>query len=69
VRLPEQALRGELPVVLGVLADGTEVPLNARLDGEWWVVPTLFERAELVLGSGKARRWLRIVATGEGGER
>jgi type IV secretion system protein VirB9 len=66
VRLPERALRGELPVLLGVLADGDQVPLNAHLEGEWWVVPALFERAELVLGTGKARRWLRLVAQSEG---
>lgn len=70
LRLPERARRHELPVLLGRLPDGSTYPLAARLQGEWLVVPTLFERAELVIGSGDRRRSLTLLAeTGEEGTR
>jgi type IV secretion system protein VirB9 len=67
LRLPAVARRGELPVILGLLENGGHYPLNARLDGDWLIVPALFERAELILGTGEERRSLRIVATDRGG--
>lgn len=51
----------ELPAVFGLLNDGELYPLNARLQGEWLVVPAIFSRAELVVGTGKDRRSTRIV--------
>lgn len=65
LRLPERARRHELPVLLGRLADGTTYPLATRLHGDWLVVPALFERAELVLGTGDRRRSLTLISTAE----
>lgn len=62
LRLPERARRHELPVLLGRLADGTTYPLATHLAGDWLIVPTLFERAELVLGTGDRRRSLTLRA-------
>ncbi len=61
IRLPEEAARAELPAVFGVLDDGTFAPLNARFRGGWLLIPAPVETAELVLGAGDSRRWLRIV--------
>jgi type IV secretion system protein TrbG len=66
IRLPAAARRSDLPVVLGLLDDGSHYPLAARLDGDWLIVPTLFDRAELVLGTGDHRRRLTLVAEQEG---
>jgi type IV secretion system protein VirB9 len=68
LRLPPAAHGAELPVVLGVLDGGDTYPLDARLDGDWLIVPALFERAELVVGTGEKRRSLTVVAgrRGEG---
>lgn len=63
IRLPEEAARSELPAVFGVLDDGTFAPLNARYRGGWLLIPAPIDRAELVLGAGDSRRWLRIVRT------
>lgn len=63
LRLPPEAAEGELPVLLGILDDGEHQPLNVQLRGDWLIVPTLFERAELVLGTGGRRRSLRIVSS------
>ena len=63
LRLPDEARRSELPVILGLLEDGKTYPLNARIDGDWLIVPTLFERAELLLGTGDQQRSLTVVAT------
>lgn len=63
LRLPPEAAEGELPVLLGLLDDGEHQPLNVQLRGDWLIVPTLFDRAELVLGTGTRRRSLRIVST------
>lgn len=65
LRLPPEARRHELPVLLGRLADGTTYPLATRLQGDWLVVPTLFERAELVLGTGDRRRSLTLISISE----
>lgn len=67
LKLPPEARRGELPVVLGLLDDGSHYPLNATLQGDWLVIPTLFDRAELVLGTGERRRSLTVVATDRNG--
>ena len=66
IRLPARARRGELPVLLGVLEDGSTYPLDARLEGDWLIVPTLFERATFVLGAGERRRTLDLVAPAGG---
>lgn len=59
VRLPPGV--DELPAVFGLLDDGKLYPLNARLQGDWLIVPSTFTRAELVVGTGRARRSLGIV--------
>ncbi|HMB54607.1 MAG TPA: TrbG/VirB9 family P-type conjugative transfer protein [Thermoanaerobaculia bacterium] len=64
LRLPAAARSAELPVVLGKLEDGEVYPLDARVEGDWWIVPSRPERIELVVGSGKARRSLTLVREG-----
>lgn len=69
LRLPADARRHELPVLLGRMADGTAYPLATRLAGDWLIVPALFERAELVLGTGDRRRSLTLISTAEAAAR
>jgi type IV secretion system protein TrbG len=60
LHLPAAARAGELPVLIGRLPGGETYPLNTQVHGDWLVVPTLFEAAELVIGTGDTRRYLRI---------
>ena len=64
LRLPPAARVTELPVVLGLLEDDETYPLDARFEGDWLIVPSLTDRLELVVGSGKTRRSLTIVRKG-----
>lgn len=60
LRLPPAAQAHDLPIVLGRTDDGTTYPVNAHVQGEWIVLPSLVEELELVLGAGDDRRFLRI---------
>jgi len=71
VKLPAASRRGDLPALMGELPDGSLFPLEARLAGEWWIVPEVARRLQLVLGAGKSKRSLTLVneAAGEGASR
>jgi type IV secretion system protein VirB9 len=58
--LPKEARHWDLPVLLGRLPNGETFPLNPTLRDDWLVVPTIFQEAELRLGTGRKSRWLRI---------
>jgi type IV secretion system protein TrbG len=60
VALPQEARHWDLPALLGLLPDGETYPLNPTVRDGWMIVPTLFTEAELRLGTGDKRRWLRL---------
>ena len=57
---PANARHWDLPVLLGRLPSGETFPLNPTLRDDWLVIPTIFQEAELRLGTGRKSRWLRI---------
>lgn len=60
IKLPESVRSGDLPALL-VRTEGGELALhNYRVDGLWYIVDGLFEKAELVQGVGKGRRKVSI---------
>jgi type IV secretion system protein VirB9 len=58
--LPPEARNWDLPALLGILPGGESYPLNPTLRDDWIIVPTLFTEAELRLGTGDQRRFLRL---------
>lgn len=61
LRLPPEARRGDLPVLLGELEDGETFPLQTRLANDWLIVPEVAHRLQLVVGTGKSRRSLTLI--------
>lgn len=65
IRLPPEAR--PLPAVVGLDSGGEPFPLNEQFRDGAFVIPTLVPEIELVSGSGKRRRSLRIERLGPGG--
>lgn len=63
IQLPANASRQETPALVAIFADGTSHLLNYRVRNDWFVVDGTFDRAELLLGSG--RRQTKISITNE----
>ena len=53
IQMPSELQYGEAPVLLVVGADGKEEMTNYRVKDQTYIVDRLFDRANLVLGSGK----------------
>jgi len=66
IHLPPLSKMDITPVLSGITPTGEPFPLNAILRGNVYVVPRLIKRAELYLGVGKRRMWMRIERIDEG---
>ena len=60
IRLPAAARATDLPALLVEVEGGGMAVSNYRLQGSWYVVDGLFQRAELVAGVGKKKRKVEI---------
>ncbi|MBT8248246.1 MAG: P-type conjugative transfer protein TrbG, partial [Acidimicrobiia bacterium] len=60
IRLPAAARATDLPAVLVEVDGGGMAVSNYRLQGSWYVVDGLFQRAELIVGVGKKKRKVEI---------
>ncbi len=56
IQLPSSVRSGDLPALLVEIEGGGLSVTNYRVQGLWYVVDGLFEKAELVVGVGKARK-------------
>jgi len=61
IRLPGSGVGQEAPVLLLIDRRGATALLNYAIRGQYYVTDRVFERAALVLGSGKDQRRLEIV--------
>ncbi len=61
IRLPGSGVGQEAPVLLLIDRRGATALLNYTIRGQYYVTDRVFERAALVLGSGKDQRRLEIV--------
>jgi type IV secretion system protein TrbG len=61
IRLPGSGVGQEAPVLLLIDRRGVTALLNYTIRGQYYVTDRVFERAALVLGSGKDQRRLEIV--------
>jgi type IV secretion system protein TrbG len=61
IRLPGSGVGQEAPVLLLIDRHGATALLNYTIRGQYYVTDRVFERAALVLGSGKDQRRLEIV--------
>lgn len=61
IHLPAAARRGEAPLLFLLRDNGATDLLNYTLAGDYYVADQVFDRAALVLGSGRSRRQLVIV--------
>lgn len=60
IQMPEEMQNREAPVLLIVAADGKGEMSNYRVRQQTYIVDRLFDRAELVLGSGKKAQKVEI---------
>jgi type IV secretion system protein VirB9 len=61
IRLPGSGVGQEAPVLFLIDRHGATALLNYTIRGQYYVTDRVFERAALVLGSGRDRRRLEIV--------
>jgi type IV secretion system protein VirB9 len=60
IQISEAARNREAPVLVVVGSDGKQEMVNYRVKDDMYIVDRLFERAELILGSGKKARKVEI---------
>ena len=60
IQISEAAKNREAPVLVVIGADGKQEMVNYRVKTDMYIVDRLFERAELILGSGKKARKVEI---------
>ena len=60
IQISEAARNREAPVLVVVGPDGKQEMVNYRVKDDMYIVDRLFERAELILGSGKKARKVEI---------
>jgi type IV secretion system protein VirB9 len=60
IQISEAAKNREAPVLVVIGADGKQEMVNYRVKDDMYIVDRLFERAELILGSGKKARKVEI---------
>jgi P-type conjugative transfer protein TrbG len=60
IQMPPELQYGEAPVLLVVGADGKEEMTNYRVKDQTYIVDRIFDRANLVLGSGKKAQKVEI---------
>ena len=60
IQISEAARNREAPVLVVIGADGKQEMVNYRVKDDMYIVDRLFEKAELVLGSGKKARRVEI---------
>jgi P-type conjugative transfer protein TrbG len=63
IEMPESLTASDAPTLM-VNADGVDALVNYQVEGRYYVVDRLFNRAELVSGSGKDRREITIARAG-----
>jgi type IV secretion system protein VirB9 len=60
IQISETAKNREAPVLVVIGADGKQEMVNYRVKDDMYIVDRLFEKAELILGSGKKARKVEI---------
>jgi type IV secretion system protein VirB9 len=60
IQISETAKNREAPVLVVIGADGKQEMVNYRVKDDIYIVDRLFEKAELILGSGKKARKVEI---------
>ncbi len=60
IQISEAAKNREAPVLVVIGPDGKQDMVNYRVKGDMYIVDRLFDRAQLVLGSGKKARKVEI---------
>jgi type IV secretion system protein VirB9 len=60
IQISEAAKNREAPVLVVIGSDGKQEMVNYRVKDDMYIVDRLFDRAELVLGSGKKARKVEI---------
>jgi type IV secretion system protein VirB9 len=60
IQISETAKNREAPVLVVIGADGKQEMVNYRVKADMYIVDRLFEKAELILGSGKKARKVEI---------
>ena len=60
IQMPAEVQHREAPVVLVIGTDGKSEMTNYRVKDQTYIVDRLFERADLVLGSGKKGQKVEI---------
>lgn len=60
IQISQAARNREAPVLAVIGQDGKQEMVNYRVKDDMYIVDRLFERAELILGSGKKARKVEI---------
>ena len=60
IQISQAARNREAPVLVVIGADGKQEMVNYRVKDDMYIVDRLFEKAELILGSGKKARKVEI---------
>ncbi|HEX4231725.1 MAG TPA: P-type conjugative transfer protein TrbG [Bryobacteraceae bacterium] len=60
IQISAESRTHEAPVLVVIGADGKQEMVNYRVKGDMYIVDRLFERAELILGSGKKAQKVEI---------
>jgi type IV secretion system protein VirB9 len=60
IQISAETRTREAPVLVVIGADGKQEMVNYRVKGDMYIVDRLFERAELILGSGKRAQKVEI---------
>ena len=60
IQISQTAKNREAPVLVVIGADGKQEMVNYRVKDDMYIVDRLFEKAELILGSGKKARKVEI---------
>jgi P-type conjugative transfer protein TrbG len=60
IQISEAAKNREAPVLVVIGADGKQEMVNYRVKDDMYIIDRLFEKAELILGSGKKARKVEI---------
>jgi type IV secretion system protein TrbG len=60
IQISQAAKNREAPVLVVIGSDGKEEMVNYRVKDDMYIVDRLFEKAELILGSGKKARKVEI---------
>jgi type IV secretion system protein VirB9 len=60
IQISEAAKNREAPVLVVIGSDGKQEMVNYRVKNDMYIVDRLFDRAQLVLGSGKKARKVEI---------